>query len=113
MIKVFNIVARTFCLLLMMHLLAVSICNNYLLKLTNSSNIEQPLDEEKDTDNFSKNKSCEFDDCCEEYLADSFNNFNYHHSFHRQVSISTVSFQYLQIALPQSINEILIPPPLT
>jgi hypothetical protein len=95
MIKVFNILSRTFCLLLMIHLLAVSVCDDYLLKLINKSNIEQTLDIEKDTDNDSK----EFDDFDDEYLVNSPHNFIYNYS------------DYLQIALSQRIEEILIPPP--
>jgi hypothetical protein len=37
--------------------------------------------------------------------------FVHNYPFQIQENILTVSFQYLQTALPQSINEILIPPP--
>jgi hypothetical protein len=109
MIKVFNILSRTFCLLLMIHLLAVSISNDYLLKLINNSNIEQTHDIEEDND--SKDKAFEFDDFDDEYLVNSLPNFNYYRTFSLQENLSTIAFQYLQIALPQSNNEILIPPP--
>ena len=111
MIKVFNIVSRTFCLLLMIHLLAVSVCDDYLLKIINKSNIEQTLDIEKDKDNDSKNKPFEFDNFDDEYLANSLNHFINYHSFQIQENLSTSSFHYLQIALLQRISEILIPPP--
>jgi hypothetical protein len=107
MIKVFNILGRTFCLLLMIHLLAVSVCDDYLLKLINQSNTEQSLDIEKDTDNDLK----EFDDFDDEYLVNFSDHFVHNYPFQIQENILTVSFQYLQTALPQSINEILIPPP--
>jgi hypothetical protein len=109
MIKVFNILSRTFCLLLMIHLLAISISDDYLLKLINKSNIEQTLDIEEDND--SKDKAFEFDDFDDEYLVNSLPNFNYYRTFSLQENLSTIAFQYLQIALPQSNNEILIPPP--
>lgn len=109
MIKVFNILSRTLCLLLMIHLLAVSVCDDYLLKLINNSSIEQTHDIEEDND--SKDKSFEFDDFDDEYLVNSLPNFNYYRTFSLQENLSTIAFQYLQIALPQSNNEILIPPP--
>jgi hypothetical protein len=111
MIRVFNILSRTFCLLLMIHLLAISVCNDYLLKIINKSNIEQTLDIEEDTDNGSENKSVEFNDFDDEYLVNAPNSFINSHSFQVQENISKVSFQYLQIALSQRISEILIPPP--
>ena len=113
MIKVFNIVTRTFCLLLMIHLMATNIYADYLLKSSDNSTFEQTLDIEEDIDNFRHNKPTEFNDFCEEYLADSLNYSSYHHSFHTQKKSSTLSFKYLQINLPQSISEILIPPPLS
>lgn len=108
MIKVFNILSRTFCLLLMMHLLAVSVCDDYLLKIINKSTIEQPFDIEEDTDDNVKDKTLEFDD---EYLVNSPNHFDICHLFLLEYKLSKVSFKYLQIALPQSNNKILIPPP--
>jgi hypothetical protein len=111
MIKVFNILSPTFCLLLMIHLLAVSISDDYLLKLSNKSTIEQTHDIEEDTDNDSKDKSFEFDDFDDEYLITPSTNFNPLHNFFVIENLSTIAFQYLQIALPQSNNEILIPPP--
>jgi hypothetical protein len=111
MIKVFNILSRTFCLLLMIHLLAVSVSNDYLLKLINKSNSEQTLDIEEDTNNDSKDKTFEFDDFDDEYLVNSLPNFNYYRAFSLQENLYSSAFQYLQIALPQSNNEILIPPP--
>jgi hypothetical protein len=111
MIKVFNILSRTFCLLLMIHILAISVCDDYLLKLINKSNIEQTLDIEEDTDNDSEDKTFEFDNFDDEYLVNSLSNFNYYHAFSLQENLSVSAFHYLQIALPQSINKILIPPP--
>ena len=111
MIKVFNILSRAFCLLLMIHLLAISISDDYLLKLINKSTLEQTLDIEKDTDNDSEDKTFEFDNFDDEYLVNSLPNFNYSHAFFLQADLSTSAFQYLQIALSQSDNEILIPPP--
>jgi hypothetical protein len=111
MIRVFNILSRTFCLLLMIHLLAVSVCDDYLLKLINKSSVEQTIDIEEDTDSDSEDKTFEFDDFDDEYLINSFNSFFHNHSFHIQESLSKVSFQYLQIALSQSNHKILIPPP--
>ena len=108
MIKVFNILNRTLCLLLMIHLLALNICDDYLLKLINISSVEQTIDIEEDTDSDSKGKTFEFDD---DYLVNAFNNFNYHCDFYTQEFHSASSFQYLQSALPQSTHEILIPPP--
>jgi hypothetical protein len=92
----------------MIHLLALNICDDYLLKLINKTSIEQTLDIEEDTDNDSEGKTFEFDD---EYLVTTFTNFYYHCDFYTQEFHSTSSFQYLQSALPQSIHEILIPPP--
>jgi hypothetical protein len=111
MIKVFNIVSRTFCLLLMIHLLAVSVCDDYLLKLISKSNIEQTLDIEEDTDNDLEDKTLEFDDFDDEYLVNSLPNFNYYRALSQHEDLSPTAFQYLQIALPQSNNEIMIPPP--
>lgn len=111
MVKVFNILCRIFCLLLMIHLLAVSVCDDYILKLINNSNSELSLDIEEDRGNNSKDKSFEFDDFDDEYLVTTLNHFVYSHSFQVQENISSISFQHLQIDLPQRINEILIPPP--
>ena len=111
MIKVSNILIRTFCLLLMIHLLAVSVCDDYLLKLINKSNIEQTLDIEEDSDNDSNGKPFEFDDLDDKYLVNPSNNHINHHYSLLQENLSSASFQYLQIALPQRISEILIPPP--
>ena len=61
MIKISNILNRTFCLLLIVHLLAISVCDDYLWKLINKSTIEQTLDIEEDTDNDSKEKSFKFE----------------------------------------------------
>lgn len=108
MIKIINIFSSTFCLLLVIHLLAISVCDDYFLKLFNKFNIEQTLDIEEDTDNDSKNKSFEFDD---EYVVNSLNHSIHFHPFRVQHNCSVTSFQYLQIALPQRISEILIPPP--
>ena len=111
MIKVFNILSRTLCFLLMIHLLAISISDDYFLKFINKISIEQKIDIEKDTDKDFKNKTCEFDDFDDEYLANSLPNFNYYRTFSLQENLLTSAFQYIQIALPQSNNEILIPPP--
>ena len=111
MIKAFNILNRTFCLFLMIHLLAVSVCDDYLLKLINNSNIEKRLDIEEDTSQDAENKTFEFDDLDDEYLVNPLNGFFSNHSFYIQQSLSNVAFQYLQLALSQSNNEILIPPP--
>ena len=106
-----NIVNRIGCLLLMIHLLAVGVCDDYLLKILNKSTIEKTIEIEKDTDNDTKEKSFEFEDLDDEYLL------NFHHRLINYCSIlisfnfQHSSFQYLQIALPQCINEILIPPP--
>lgn len=112
MLKVFNILSRTLCLLLMIHLLAISISNDYFLKLTNKTPIEQTIDIEEDTDKDIKNKPCKFDGFDDEYVANSFPNFNYYRTFSLQENLPTSAFQYLQIALPKSNNEVLIPPPL-
>jgi hypothetical protein len=111
MIKVFNILNPTFCLLLMIHLLAMSVCDDYLSKIINKSTIEQSFDIEEDTDNDSKNKTFEFDDFDDKYLVSSPSSFNYSLAFSLQENLSSSAFQYLQIVLPKSINEILIPPP--
>ena len=111
MIKISNILNRTFCLLLIVHLLAISVCDDYLWKLINKSTIEQTLDIEEDTDNDSKEKSFKFDDFNDEYLANLFLIFRYHRTFPLQEDLSQSAFQYLQIALTQSNNKILIPPP--
>lgn len=106
--KVFNILSRTLCFLLMIHLLALNICDDYLLKLINITSVEQTLDIEENPDNDLEGKIFEFDD---EYLVNTFTHFNYHFDFHTQQFHSTSSFQYLQSALPQSTYEILLPPP--
>ena len=111
MIKFVNILSRIFCLLLMIHLLAIGVCDDYLSKLINNSSIEQVIEIEKDTDKDLKDKNVEFDDFEDDYYVNYLNKFIHINSFFRQKSLSKVSFQYLQIALPQSINEILIPPP--
>ena len=108
MIKIINILSRTLCLLLMIHLLAISICDDYLLKFVSNSTIEQSLDIEEDTDDRSKNNAVEFDD---KYLLSSSVYFVCHHSFHLYQNYSKTSFQYLQMALPQHIGKILLPPP--
>jgi hypothetical protein len=92
----------------MIHLLALNICDDYLLKLINKISVEQTLDIEVDTDNDLEGKTFEFDD---EYLVNDFTNFYHHSDFFTQEFQSISSFQYLQSALPQSIQEILIPPP--
>ena len=111
MIKIFNILSRTFCLLLMIHLLAVSVCDDYILKFINASNIKQTIDVQEDSDNDSNGKSFEFDDLDDKYLVNSLTDFNSLHNFYQKENLSTIAFQYLQIALPQSIHEIPIPPP--
>jgi hypothetical protein len=108
MFKILNILRSTLCLLLMIHLLAISVCDDYFLKLFNKSTIEQTLDIEEDIDNDSEIKSLKFDD---EYVVNSLNHSIHFHSFGVQHNCSVTSFQYLQIALPQRISEILIPPP--
>ena len=95
----------------MIHLLAVSVCDDYLLNLINKSSIEQTLDVEKDNENDSKDKSFEFDNFDDEYLSSSTNQFINNHFFFKQENLLLASFHYLQISLPQRINEILIPPP--
>ena len=112
MIKFFNILNQTLlCLLLMGHLLAISVCDDYLSKLINKPSIERVIKIEKNTNKDSKDKNVEFDDSEDEYFENLLNKFIHINSFLKQKSLSKVSFQYLQIALPQSINEILIPPP--
>ena len=111
MIKVFNILSRTFCLFLMIHLLAISVCEDYILKFIDASSIEQILTIEEDTNDNSKNNSFEFDDFNDKYLVNSLNNFGDNYSSHIQENLKTVSFQYLQMTLPQSMSKILIPPP--
>ena len=111
MIKILNILSRTFCLLLMTHLLGTSVCDDYILKLINKSTTEQILDIEKDADNDSEDKTVEFDDFDSEYLVNPLSNFRYHRIFPLQEDLSPSAFQYLQIALTQSNNKILIPPP--
>ena len=113
MIKFLNILSRTFCLLLMIHLLAISICDDYFLKLINKTPIEKTIDIEEDSEKYFKNKTCKVDDVDDEYLANSFPTINYYHTFSLQENLSTSDFQYLQIALPQSNNKIVIPPPRT
>ena len=108
MIKVFDIYTRTFCLLLMIHLVAVSVCDDYLSNLFNKSTIEQSLDIEEDTNNDLKDKSLEFDN---EYLVNSLNPFICYHTYFKQKNLSLASYHFLQIALTQSVDEILIPPP--
>ena len=111
MIKIFDILSRTLCLLLMIHLLAISISDDYFLKFINKASIEQIIDIEEDTDKDFKNKTCKFDDFDDEYLANSLPNFNYYRIFFLQKNLLTSAFKYIQIALPQSNDEILIPPP--
>lgn len=110
MLKVFNILSRILCLLLMIHLLAINTRCDYFLKLTNKTPIEQTIDIEEDADKNIKNKPCKFNSFDDEYLANSLPNYNYYHTF-SQEKLSTSTFKYLQIALPKSNNEILIPPP--
>ena len=95
----------------MIHILAISVCEDYILKLIDNFNIEQTLDVEQDTDDNSKDESFEFSELDERYLDNSLNNFIYHHYYYLQDNLKTISFQYFQIALPQRISEILIPPP--
>ena len=95
----------------MIHLLAVSVCDDYLLKLINKSNIEQALDIEENTDNDSEDKTLKFDNFNDEYLVNSLPDFNHNRTFFLQEDLSSCTFQYRQIALPQSNNKILIPPP--
>jgi len=95
----------------MIHLLAISISNDYLLKLINKTVIEQTIDVEEDTDNDSKDKPCKFEGFNDDCLVNSLNSLNYLHSFYLQENLPTSTFQYLQINLPQSNTEILIPPP--
>ena len=111
MINISNILSRTFCLLLIIHLLATSVCNDYLWKLINKSTTEQTLDIEEDADNDSKDKTFEFNEFADEYLVNPLSNFRYHRIFSLQEDLSPSAFQYLQIALTQSNNKILIPPP--
>lgn len=111
MIRVFDILSRTLCLLLMIHLLAISISDDYFLKFINKISIEQTTDTEEDTDKDFKNKTCKFDGFNGEYLANYVPNFNYYRTFCLQENLLTSAFQYIQIALPQSNTEILIPPP--
>ena len=111
MIKVFNISSRVFCLLLMIHLLAIGVCDDYLLKLINKSSIEQVVEIEKDTNKDLKDKNVEFDDFEDEYYVNYSNKFIHINSIFRQKNLSKLSFQYLQITLLQRIHEILIPPP--
>lgn len=108
MIKIFSVLNRFFCLLLIVHLLATSVCNDYLWKLINKSTIEQSLDIEEDTDNNSKDKTFEFDD---EYLVSPLSNFRYNHTSSLQNDLIQSAFRYLQIALTKSNNRIFIPPP--
>ena len=111
MIKIFNILNKTFCLLLMIHLLAVGVCDNYLSKLINKTSIGQVIDFEEDTTKDSKVKNVEFDNIDDEYSVNSLNNGNHLNAYCLQKNLPKISFQYLQIALPQSIDKILIPPP--
>lgn len=111
MIKFFNILNQILCLLFIVHLLAISVCDDYLSKLINKSTIEQVIEIEKNTDKDPKDKNVEFDDSEDEYFVNFLNKFFHVSPFFRQKSLSKVLFQFLQIALPQSINEILIPPP--
>ncbi len=111
MTKFFNIFNQTLCLLLMIHLLAMSVSNDYFLKLINKSSIEQVIDIEKDSDKDTNNKNIEFDDLDDAYLVHSSDNFIQNNSIFLYQNQSNASFQYLHDALPQSIDEILIPPP--
>jgi len=95
----------------MVHLLAISVCNDYLSKFINKTSIEQTFDMEEDTDKDSKNKSLELDDFDDEYLISSHHHLIHSDCHNSQEIFINASFQYLQIALPQSIYEILIPPP--
>jgi hypothetical protein len=95
----------------MIHLLAISISDDYLLKLINKSNIEQTLDIEEDTDNDLKNKSFEFDDFNDDYIVNFLSHYIYYHSSRILENLSSASFRHLQIALPQRISKILVPPP--
>ena len=107
MIKILDILSRTLCLLLMIHLLATSISDDYFLKFINKASIEQTIDVEEDTDKDFKNKTLKFGDFNDEYLP----NFAYYRTFFLQENLLTSDFQYIQIALPLSNDEILITPP--
>ena len=111
MIKASNILGRTLCLLLMIHLLAMSVSNDYFLNLINKSSIKQVIDIEKDSDKGTKDKNVEFDDFDDVYLIHSSNILFHHNSIFLYQNLSSASFQYLHNALPQCIDEILIPPP--
>lgn len=111
MIKILNILNRTLCLLLMIHLLAISISNDYFIKLINKTAIEQSIDIEEDSDKDFTNKPFKFGDFDDEYLVSFLQNYNDYRTFSLQENLLTSAFQYLQIALPKSINKILIPPP--
>ena len=108
MIKIFNILSRAFCIFLMIHLLAMSVCDDYLLKLFNKSNIEQTIEIE---DNNSKDKSFEFDEYDDKYLVNPSSHAIYFHSTRIIENPSSIAYWHLQIALPQRISKILIPPP--
>ena len=92
MIKFFNILNQALCLLLMVHLLAISVCDDYLLKLINKSSIEQVT--EKGTNKDLKDKNVEFDDFENEYFVNFLNKFTHINSLLKQKSLSKVSFQY-------------------
>ena len=68
MIKFFNILNQILCLLFIVHLLAISVCDDYLSKLINKSTIEQVIEIEKNTDKDPKDKNVEFDDSEDEYF---------------------------------------------
>ena len=95
----------------MIHLLAMTVCGDYLSKLFNKSNIEQTIEIEEDKDNNSKDKSFEFDDYDDEYSVNPSSHAIFYHSTRIIKNFSSISYWHLQIALPQRINKILIPPP--
>ena len=95
----------------MIHLLAIGVCDDYLSRFINKSSIEQLIDIEKDSDKDTKNKNVEFDDFDDVYLVHSSNNLIQYNSIFLYQNLSNASFQYLHDALPQCIDEILIPPP--
>ena len=92
MIKVFNILNKTFCLLLMIHLLAVGVCDNYLSKLVNKSSIGQVIDFEEDTNKDSKIKNVEFDNIDDAYSVNSLNNLNHLNVYSLQKNLPKLLF---------------------
>lgn len=109
MINFSKILGRTFCLFLMIHLLAISVREDYVSKLFNKSCFEQILEIEEDND--TKNKSTELDNFDDEFVVSAFNQSIHFSPVTPQQNCLATSFQYLQITLPQCNSEILIPPP--